>query len=224
MKTSKIILFSYIGLLFLAATGFVIYGVTTDYTPRVKPQTVLKTIKADIKPYKYINTTRQNIDIKTDTANYLSIRLPEESHVNNIDFKVSNDTLYLTRTHKYYYVTIHTTPKSVINVTSNSAYTSFYNINADTLNYNGENNSKINNFYDNTSIKALNITLEKSKLRANNGSFDELRLNSTDSYVYIKHKINNVEGQIKHKSEVQLRGSKRIDLAMDESSKLYCRP
>lgn len=224
MKPSKIILFSYIGLLFIAATGVVIYGMTTDESPIERRTTENKTITADIKPYKYISTTKQNIDIKADTADYLSITLPKESNVNSIDFKISNDTLYLTRTHKYHYVVIHTTDKKVYDVTSNSAYTSFYNIDADTLTYSGTNNSKINNFYEKTKIRNLNLFLSASKAFAYNGQFKNVQLEATSSDIYFRKSITHISGSANTETEVKLKVVKQINLAMDESSKLVCIP
>ena len=120
MKTSKIILFSYIGLLATAFLVFVIYVKAADkkYRENDGKYTI---IKKELPDFKYINIEGQNTNILNADEYYIDAVALEKSNVTEINFSVLNDTLFIRPTSNVNTVSVHFPKRSNLLLTNKNA-------------------------------------------------------------------------------------------------------
>ena len=220
MKTSKIILFSYIGLLALAFFIFVIYLTQINHKYE-KERGELKTITKDLPAFKYISVDQQSVQLKNDDKTFISALVKEDSDVPDIAFTCSNDTLFINHSGNYMTLIIHLKNSPELNLINHNSNIFITDFSADTMNYTATGKGQISGF-KNTNIGIFNAGLFDSQLNAYNGSIDHLNLKSEKSKVYVTNKINSVNAQIVDNSDVRLKGCNKIDIEKDDSSKFNC--
>ena len=224
MKTSKIILFSYIGLIAVAFLIFVIYLRHADNKYR-REAGKYTTIEKDIPSFKYIYTDGGVfINLLNDDRTFITVSAQEKYNVSEINFSVSNDTLFVHPTNNTNSASIHLKHRSSLNLVSNNAKVFINGFNTDTLNYLAMAKSEISGFNNNSNITVVNATLTESKFNAYQGSIDQLNLKSVKSSTNIRSKMSAVSANMKDNSDVRLGNCDKIDLEKDESSKFYCYP
>ncbi|MFB6317262.1 hypothetical protein [Saccharicrinis sp. FJH54] len=223
MKTSKIILFSYISLLALIFLGFVIYLTQFDHETRHREQMNYKTISEELPSFKYISVDGESIKIKGGDKSELSVMVKPDTIIAKLNYNCENDTLYISHSDLNNNLTIHIKEPSTVNVISNRSRIWITNLNADTLNYKGLNGSEINGFND-TKIQVVNAALSESRFHAYNGSFDQMRLDADRSNVNVRCMMSEITGQIKDNSEVRFNNADILNMKKDKSSRFYCYP
>ena len=222
MKTSKIILFSYIGLIAVAFLIFVIYLSAAEDNPRTSiPKYTI--IEKEVPAFKYIVADHQNIAFNHDERIHISAPVQNKDSVSEINYSLLNDTLYILPTKGVDYVTIHIGDVSKLTIVNNSARILANGVITDTLNYIGTGNSEINGF-SNSTIGFVSADISGSRLYAYQGSIDELNLNAEKSSVNIRSKMSLAKVQLSDNSDVRLGNVGKIDLEKDDSSKFYCNP
>ena len=222
MKTSKIILFSYIGLLATAFLVFVIVLRAADQEYR-EVDGKYTTIKKDLPDFKYIHIEGQNTNLVNSDSCFIDALALEKSNVTEINFSVLNDTLFIHPTSYVNTVSVFFPRRSNIYLDNYNARINLVSINADTLNYIGIENSEISDFYKST-VGYVDANVKDSRFYAYQGTIGQLSLNADHSNINIRNKMSSAKVQLSDNSDVRLGNVDKIDLEKDESSKFYSNP
>lgn len=223
MKTSKIILFSYIGLLALAFLGFVIFLTKFDHKARSREHTEYKTLTENLPAFKFISVDQQSLKIQGDDTSYLSMFVKIDSDISTIAYSCSNDTLYIKKSGLDNEVTLHLKNTTALNLVSRNSRVSINDLKLDTINYTAWNGSELRGFR-NSDIQVMNTGLSGSRFYAFEGSISQLNLNAEKSSLNIRCKLASVTGQMHDNSELRLKNSGILNLKKDNSSRFYCYP
>lgn len=222
MKTSKIILFSYVGLLATAFLVFVIVLRAADQEYR-EVDGKYTTIKKELPDFKYIHIEGQYTNLVNSDSCFIDALAPEKSNVKEINFSVLNDTLFICPTNNVNTVSVFFPKRSNLYLVNYNARINLVNVNADTLNYIGVENSEISDFYKST-VGYVDATVKDSRFYAYQGSITKLNLNAEKSAVNIRGKMSAANVVISNNSEVRLGSVDKINLEKDESSKFFSNP
>lgn len=222
MKTSKIILFSYIGLLAFAFLVFVIVLQAADKTYK-EVDRKSNVIKKDLPDFKFIAVEGQNINLINDMNNYIEAVSHEKSKVSEINFSVLNDTLFIHPTSNALGVSVHFPRRSNLALVNKNAHIRVSSFNADTLNYIGTGNSEISGFSE-SKIGYVDANVKNSRFYAYQGTIGQLSLNADHGNINIRSKMSTASVIINNNSDVRLGNVDKIDLEKDETSKFFCNP
>lgn len=222
MKTSKIILFSYIGLLAMAFLAFVIFIVNVDHKFKSQESKV-KTLTKELPAFKYICVERQSVQLKNDDKTYISALIEQDSDLKEITFKSSGDTLFINHTDGYLNLVIHLKDISELNLINLNANISVSDLVLDTLNYQATGTGQISGFRNST-IGTVNAGLSGSQFNAYDGAISQINLKAENSKVNIRKKLDSFIAQISTNSDVRIGNCYKINFEKDDSSKFYCYP
>ncbi|MFC0878064.1 hypothetical protein ACE01N_15815 [Saccharicrinis sp. FJH2] len=223
MKTSKIILFSYISLLALIFLGFVIYLTQFDHETRHREQMDFKTISEELPSFKYISVDEQSVTVRSGEITEITVMVRKDTNDVKINYHLAHDTLFIKKSDAYINLTVNITNPHVVNLISNKSHVWINDMKSDTLNYEGSGNSELSGFR-NTEIHVVNAMLSESRFYAYNGSFDQINLDADRSNVNVRCMMSEITGQIKDNSEVRFNNAEILNMKKDKSSRFYCYP
>ncbi len=218
MKTSKLILLSYAGILFLLITGFVAYEAMRDVQEKDGP---FSTHTINLPAFSYIHTN-QSFLIEEGEINEFLIKYPKEEAQPEIKYHISGDTLFIEELDNCKKLVLKiTNNRQALGIKANKATIEFHGIKTDTLKLKGKADTKFKNFHK-CKITHLFVTLDHSSFKAYKGKFENVECNLYKSEFYSHKKIATITGTGKHDSKLNLRLSKKINLTLDKSSHLDC--
>lgn len=223
MKTSKLILFSYIGILALTFLGFVIYLTTVDQESRSTVESKYQQISEQLPFFNCISVDRISLNITGSDKSEISVYVERDKEVPDIAYRCSNDTLFVDYTGKYGYVNLQLQNTPTLNVISKGGVVHMKEIEVDTLNYTGLDESELRGF-NGCKVSVVTVDLLNSRFFAFNGSMGRFQLNAAKSRVNVKCDLAEVAGEISNNSEVRINNAESLSLRKDKSSRFFCYP
>ncbi len=220
MKTSKLILFSYIGLLAFAFLIFVIFLKATDQERRAEQKIKIETHQVGLPSFTHVKVDRQNTEIKCGDTNMATVYYHKDSVCPDILWEKIGDTLLIKKSDQYSQLKIVVNSTVSLHVESQGGKVSFNKLKIDSLFLNGT--KATFNGFDNSEVDYVYANLMKSRVQSYSGQFNNAEMNLTSSNIYISKPMISIRGKAAEKSEFRIRKVHKIDLEMDESSNLRC--
>lgn len=218
MKKSKLILFSYIGFLALLFLVFVIFLTSTDDERRAENDDKFAKATVELPDFAYVKINQQNMSISSGESNLATVTYPKDSLKPEIVWRMDGDTLCLDASDKYHNLKLKFSNRALLQAKVSKASIYFSDLQVDTLLLHGK-EAKFNGF-NKTNLKFLELHLSSSRMHNYNGNVEAATVDMLDSHVVLNKTVDRVKGKLRSKSSIQVRKVKRINLDLDESSKL----
>lgn len=222
MKTSKRILFTYIGALALAFLIFtiVISTYSKDHSHNHNDQYSNHII--ELSDFSVINTTNQDLKLRKSGSTNLRVRYPKDSIPPTILWEIKGDTLILKSSKEYKQLTLNITDRQTLTLQIKDAQVWMTDLAVDTLKIKAH-VSRIDGF-KNCTINMLYANLTDSRFKAYNGNFNIVNVKLDKSNFTLNRKVKNITGNAINHSDARFKNTNKINMSFDDNSKLRFYP
>ncbi|TAJ11682.1 hypothetical protein DMA11_15945 [Marinilabiliaceae bacterium JC017] len=223
MKISRIIFISYFSVIGLCLLSLMVMGfVYNDKEFFGERGEAFETITEELEPFSHISVDDDCIvAVQTGETNSLLYHYNKKDKAQPV-YEVRNDTLFVISTRNVLYGQVDLMVGKIKSISGRNCRISLYDIHQDDLFLAGE-NARINLGHK-VDFGSLNVLLkDSSELNYWHFNAKELRLNIQNNSRFRCHsdqKVELLEGKISNNSKATLPDAKRIQLDVDESSKV----